>query len=91
MNVSEVERFARDLRTDAGLLAAARKLATHPASDVVALAAGHGYRFTVEEARSFIKTKAEARGEALSEAALDVATSARSAGAFCICLSRTPH
>lgn len=90
MNLSEVERFARDLKTDAGLLAAARKLAARPASDVVALAADHGYRFTVDDARSLIKARAEVDGGQLSDEDLDAVTYGRScANPICICLGRS--
>jgi hypothetical protein len=41
MSKSEIDRFAKDLKTNPALLA-----------DIVALAARHGYRFTADDARA---------------------------------------
>jgi hypothetical protein len=41
MSKSEIERFAKDLKTNPALLA-----------DIVALAARHGYRFTADDAKT---------------------------------------
>ena len=64
MSQSEVERFARDLETNAALrteIANDGRLAS-----IVAVATRHGYRFTVDEAADF----ARASGKELSDADL---------------------
>jgi len=50
MSQSEVERFARDLKTDSALLAETRK-GMMPLADAVAVAARRGYSFTLSGRR----------------------------------------
>ena len=68
MNTSEVERFASDLRSMATLSA---EVMGKTLADTVGIANGHGYRFTVDEARTFLKAKAKAAGKELPDSALD--------------------
>ena len=86
MSHAEVQRFAGDLKTNAGLLAEARRIALRPMSELVELASRNGYRFTVADVRALVRSKAEADGEHLSDERLDTATYATfSAKASCLC------
>lgn len=68
MNTSEVERFASALRSTPALSA---EVMGKSLADTVGVANKHGYRFTVDEARTFLKAKAKAAGKELSDSALD--------------------
>jgi predicted ribosomally synthesized peptide with nif11-like leader len=68
MNTSEVERFASDLRSTPALSA---EVMGKSLADTVGIANSHGYRFTADDARTFLKAKAKAAGKELSDSALD--------------------
>ena len=68
MSLSEVERFAQDLKSSPDLLAAAKK------SDlvgVVRLASERGYKFTLDEARGFMRVNAKRAGKTLTNEEMD--------------------
>ncbi|CAN5796062.1 hypothetical protein BH11PSE3_BH11PSE3_22010 [soil metagenome] len=69
MSHSELERFARDLRTDAALLAEVRKDDCLEA--IVGVAGRHGYSFTLDEATA-VSTRAA--GKQLSDGDLAAAS-----------------
>ena len=71
MSQSELERFARDLKTNAALLADVRTKAGDALSAVVDIGTRHGYRFTLDDARAFVAAKAKAKGVQLTESDLD--------------------
>jgi hypothetical protein len=81
MSLSEVERFARDLKSNPDLLASVRD---GRLDEVIERASGHGYDFTFDEAKGFIQANAERAGKALSEAQLDRVTGAGCYGFCCI-------
>ncbi|CAN5866926.1 hypothetical protein BH11PSE3_BH11PSE3_07920 [soil metagenome] len=60
MSQSEVERVAADIKGNAALLADVGK--DDRMERLVAVAARHGYSFTVDEAKAFVKAKAKAAG-----------------------------
>jgi predicted ribosomally synthesized peptide with nif11-like leader len=68
MSVSEVERFAQDLKSNPALLADAKAVSL---DSVMALASRHGYDFTLDEARDFMRANAERAGRRLSASQLD--------------------
>jgi predicted ribosomally synthesized peptide with nif11-like leader len=78
MSRSEIERFVRDLPTNAALGAEIAK--DERLESVVAVAARHGYRFTVEQAADFTRTMAKAASGELSDAALDRASGGNAGG-----------
>ena len=82
MSQSEIDRFTRDLRATAGLLAEVRKVGRLP--DVVALAGQRGYGFTADELAATVQERAKAAGRKLSAADLDAVAGAgcRNAGAI---------
>ena len=76
MSISEVERFAADLQSNAALMAEAEKHAAEkqhetPLAGAVAFAASKGYAFTADEAKEHAKAKAKAAGKELTDAELD--------------------
>jgi hypothetical protein len=76
MSLSEIERFAADMKSNAALRAEAEKnqadkLHTTPLQRAAAFAASKGYGFTVEEAKEYVRAKARAEGKELSDAELD--------------------
>jgi hypothetical protein len=76
MSISEVRRFAIDLRSNAALRAEAEKDQvgkSHgtPLARCVTFAEAKGYSFTVEEAKQGLKARAANKGKELSDAELD--------------------
>ena len=76
MSISEVERFAADLKSNDALRAEAEKHATEkqhetPLASAVAFAGSKGYAFTSDHAKAHIKAKAKAAGKELTDAELD--------------------
>jgi hypothetical protein len=76
MSLSECERFAADLESDAALRAEAAKALAETSDEgplvrVLALASSKGYDVTIEEAREHLNAKAAAAGKVLSDADLD--------------------
>jgi hypothetical protein len=76
MSLSECDRFAADMQSNAALRAEAEKAWADksreaPLASVVALAASKGYSVTLEEARKHLKAQAAAAGKVLSDADLD--------------------
>jgi predicted ribosomally synthesized peptide with nif11-like leader len=69
MSQFEVERFAKDVKANSALLAETTKDDRMEA--VVRVAARHGYSFTLEEVKAFVKAKAA--GKDLSDAELEAA------------------
>ena len=69
MSQFEVERFAKDVKANSALLAETTKDDRMEA--VVRVAARHGYSFTLEEVKAFVKAKAA--GKDLSDADLEAA------------------
>jgi aryl-alcohol dehydrogenase-like predicted oxidoreductase len=75
-SLSEIERFAADLKSNAALRAEAEKAqadtsGTTPLQRTSAWAASKGYAFTADEAKEHIKAKAKAEGKQLTDAELD--------------------
>lgn len=68
MSISEVQRFAQDLKSSPDLLTAAKKA---DLGGVVSLAAERGYRFTLEEAKDFMRANARRAGKTLSDDEMD--------------------
>jgi predicted ribosomally synthesized peptide with nif11-like leader len=68
MSQSEIERFASDLKSKSAL---SDEVKGRSLADTVGIASRHGYGFTVEEAKTFLKAKAKAAGKDLSDDALD--------------------
>ena len=71
MSLTEVERFAEDLKTNPTLLAGVKRGARLSVPEAVKIGTRHGYRFSVEDAKAFIKARAMAAGRPLSDAQLD--------------------
>jgi hypothetical protein len=80
MSLCEIERFAADLKSNAGLRAEAEnaqadKSSATPLHRVAAFAASKGYAFTADELREQVKAKAKAKakaaGKQLTDAELD--------------------
>ena len=76
MSISEVERFAADLKSNAALRAEAEKAQADkshatPLAGAVAFAASKGYAFTADHAKDHIRAKAKAGGKELTDAELD--------------------
>lgn len=76
MSQSEVERFAADLRGNAGLRAEAVAHTTRSQEGTalaraVVFAVSKGYKFTLEHARAHVKATAWAAGRQLSDAEID--------------------
>jgi hypothetical protein len=76
MSLHEIERFAADLRSDAALRAEAEKVQTEESdgtllATAVSFAARKGYRFSVDEAKTFTRARARAVGKELGDAELD--------------------
>jgi hypothetical protein len=76
MSVSEIERFAADLKSNAALRAEAEKAQADkshatPLQRSVAFAASKGYEFTIEEAKQYATERAAAQGKVLTDAELD--------------------
>ena len=76
MSLSEVERFAADLKSSEALRAEAERhcAGKHdetPVARAVAFAASKGYAFTAYHARAHIKANARAAGRELTDADLD--------------------
>ena len=76
MSLSEVERFAADLKSSEALRGEAEKhaAAKHngtPVARAVAFAASKGYAFTADHARAHIKANARAAGRQLTDAQLN--------------------
>jgi predicted ribosomally synthesized peptide with nif11-like leader len=75
MSLSEIERFAADLKSNAALRAEAAKaqadtshVTLHRAA---AFAASKGYAFSADELKEHIRAKAKAAGKELTDAELD--------------------
>jgi len=76
MSISEVRRFATDLRSNAALRTEAEKdqlgkSHATPLARCVAFAETKGYSFTVDEAKQGMKARAANKGKELSDAELD--------------------
>jgi hypothetical protein len=79
MSLSEVERFAADLKSNEALRADAVKARTDksqaaPLAQAAAFAASKGYAFTADEAKEYVKAAAKAAGKQLTDAELDGVT-----------------
>ena len=68
MSISEVQRFAHDLKASPDLLAAAKK---SDLDGVIRLATERGYKFTLEEAKDFMRANARRAGKTLSDEEMD--------------------
>jgi predicted ribosomally synthesized peptide with nif11-like leader len=68
MSISEVQRFAHDLKSSPDLLAAAKK---SDLDGVIRLATERGYKFTLEEAKDFMRANARRAGKTLSDEEMD--------------------
>src|SRR5262249_8488607 len=68
MSLSECERFAADLQSNAALRTEAQGT---PLASLVALAVSRGYSITLEEARQHLRARPSAPGRVLSDAELD--------------------
>jgi hypothetical protein len=76
MSLSEIERFAADLKSNAALRAEAEKAqadtsAATPLHRTAAFAASKGYAFTADELKQHVRAKAKAAGKQLTDAELD--------------------
>jgi hypothetical protein len=75
MSLSECERFAADLQSNAALRAEAEKAradkSQSPLTSMVALAVSKGYKVTAAEAREHLKSRVATKGKVLSDAQLD--------------------
>jgi predicted ribosomally synthesized peptide with nif11-like leader len=76
MSLSEIERFAADLKSNAALRADAEKVqadtsGTTPLQRTTAFAASKGYAFTADELKEHVKANAKADGKQLTDAELD--------------------
>jgi hypothetical protein len=76
MSLSEIERFAADLKSNTALRAEAEKAQADqshatPMIRAVAFAASKGYGFTADEAKQHAKARAAAAGKQLTDAELD--------------------
>ena len=71
MSQSEVERFAKDLQANPALQEEAKKHAGSALAQAVGFAATKGYKFTLEDAKVYVKSRAKAAGKELSDADLD--------------------
>jgi hypothetical protein len=75
MSLAECDRFSADLQSNAVLRAEVEKIhsdKSQPAlAGMVALAVSKGYSVTLAEAREYVKAKAAAAGQVLSDADLD--------------------
>ena len=56
MSIQDAERFANDLKTNKDLMAQVKPMATGLAS-IVAIGKKHGYNFTVDEAKQYIRQR----------------------------------
>jgi hypothetical protein len=75
MSLSEIERFAADLKSNAVLRAEAEKAqadtsAATPLHRAAAFAASKGYAFTADELKEHVKANAKAEGRQLTDAEL---------------------
>jgi predicted ribosomally synthesized peptide with nif11-like leader len=70
VSISEVERFAADLKNGSALQDEAKRHHIRPLAQVVAFATAQGYDFTAEEAKSHLKTAKE-NGSTLTDSQLD--------------------
>ena len=68
MSLSEVQRFAQALKSSPDLLAAAKAA---DLDGVVRLASERGYKFTLDEARDFMRANAKRAGKTLSDEEMD--------------------
>jgi hypothetical protein len=76
VSLSEIERFAADLKSNGALRAEAEKAQADKSHEAtlaraVAFAASKGYAFTVDEAKAHAKATAKTSGKELSDAELD--------------------
>lgn len=76
MNLSEIERFTTDLKSDAILRAEAEKAQVNiscdtPLARAVAFAATKGYAFTTDEAKKHAKAISKVNGKEFTDAELD--------------------
>jgi hypothetical protein len=71
VSITEVERFAADLRNGSALQEKAQRHHIHPLAQVVAFAATQGYDFTAEDGKWHLKTAGGAAGNTLTDAQLD--------------------
>ena len=76
MSLSEIERFAADLKSSEALRAEAAKAQAEKSHDTpfaraAAFAASKGYAFTADEAKEHVKARAKAAGRELTDAKLD--------------------
>lgn len=76
MSQSEIQRFAADLRVNAGLRADAEKTEADkphvpPLAHLTSFAVSKGYSFTLDHAREYVKVKAKAAGKELTDAELN--------------------
>jgi predicted ribosomally synthesized peptide with nif11-like leader len=82
MSLSEVQRFAQDLKSNADLLAATKG---SDLGGVVRLADQRGYKFTLAEARDFMRANAKRTGKTLTDEEMD-----RVAGGAGVCSTCKP-
>jgi nitrogen fixation uncharacterized protein len=76
MSLSEIERFAAALKSDAALRAEAERVQTDglgatPLAGAVAFAASKGYSITIDEAKAHTRARAKAVKKDLNDAELD--------------------
>lgn len=69
MSQSEVERFVQDAKSNPALLADVT--GDNRMEAVVRAGMRHGYSFTLDEVKTFVKAKAAAAGRQLSDGQLD--------------------
>jgi hypothetical protein len=76
MSLSEIERFAANLKSSAALRGLAEKAQAEtshatPLARATAFANSKGYEFTLDHAKAHLKAKAKAAGKELTDAELD--------------------
>jgi hypothetical protein len=76
MSLSEIERFAADLKSNAALRAEAETAQADPSDATplqraAAFAASKGYAFTADEVKEHVKANAKVAGKQLTDAELD--------------------
>src|SRR5437868_7830149 len=92
MSQSEVERFARDLKSDGTLMSDLAGSPDKSLAAAVSVGARRGYSFTLDDAKAFVAARAKASGKELSENDLDKVAGA-GGPTFCAaqqCLANKP-
>jgi hypothetical protein len=95
MSLSEIERFAADLKSNAALRALAEtaqadKSHARPLARATAFANSKGYKFSLDHAREYVKAKAKAAGKELSDAELDGVAGGSGFGTCSGCFNARP-